>query len=93
MPILDPTGSSQETRYIVLLKHLFLRPVPAEFGRRKTERLQTLQEATLPLGKGFGDGKMCTKLRRAREPDRCGRSWLRGMGGKYPPRPFPVCLW
>ncbi|MBI3301909.1 MAG: hypothetical protein HYZ72_07515, partial [Deltaproteobacteria bacterium] len=39
--------------YIVLLNHLFLRPVPTELGGVKTERTQKGREAAFDLRKGF----------------------------------------
>ena len=67
---------------IVLLNHLFLRPVPAEFGRRKTERIQEFREAALHLGEGFVDRKMFAEILLGLEPNVFGRILLRSIGGK-----------
>ena len=80
----DPskTHPHRQKEIIVLLNHLFLRPVPTKFGRRKTQRIQKLREAALHLGEGFVDRKLFAEILFALEPNVFGRILLRSIGGK-----------
>src|SRR5207244_2055644 len=63
------TRSETTPDAIVFLIHLWIRPIPTELDRLKTEAAQKRRETLLDMGKGFVDRNMFAQMRLALEPE------------------------
>jgi hypothetical protein len=72
--------------------HLWIRPIPAAFGRRKAESTQERGEALFDRGESFIDGKLFTEIGLSFQPQVFGEILFRGIRSKQQARSFPGCF-